>query len=227
MNKFDEGLELFDNKNFEDARLLFLSCIRDKENSDASCLYTALVYIHFEDYVTAIIYLEKIVNLDGIKNIYYYENAICYKKIGNNTKAISFFHKAILVDQSDFKSINGFNELIIKKAYQLFDEDEYAEAMNLYNKVIVHENNIDFIKYWLALCYKCLNDYSNAVKEFRQIVAIETFEDDYYYELGSCYMELENYKKALICFNTAAAINDKNEEYKIQIYYLIDRLKKY
>ena len=98
-----------------------------------------------------------------------------------------------------------------KEANSLYYLKNYKDALYLYEKAIMSNENEAASLYNAGVCFIKLQEYENAITYLKKAVQKKS-ESKYYFNLGYCYAMLKDSKKALIYFNKAWSLNDKDDD---------------
>ncbi|WP_297419358.1 tetratricopeptide repeat protein [Clostridium sp.] len=102
-----------------------------------------------------------------------------------------------------------------EKANELYNNENYAEALKWYNKAIEFDakGNTASLLYNSGVCCMKLNRHNKAIPYFQQALRI-CKDSKYYYNIGYSYYCIGETSKALLNFNTAWALNNEDDECK-------------
>ena len=89
----------------------------------------------------------------------------------------------------------------MNKAVELFDKNEYNEALVLLNSSLNHYNKNGYAYYYRGMTYDVLNKYNNAISDYKNAIKYEPDLLTAYYSMAICYENLNNIQEA----------NDKEE----------------
>ena len=107
-----------------------------------------------------------------------------------------------LFSQKNIESISS-NELI-SKAVELYEEEDYMEAIKLFDKVSVNDTNYSVAQYEKALAYYRMEEYADVISVTEDLLSLDLYyaKKDYFYSLiGSSFDELGDLDKSIEVFN--------------------------
>lgn len=188
----------------------------------------SMVYFYTEKYEESIECFEfanqYFTNIDNeTKAIFFYNSAICYKKLGNFNRALNnFCETEKLVDKS---SGNKYFEILIEKATCFHLMKNYSKALEVYNEILESVNNDDTEKHLIILVNR-INTYiqikeNNKVRENLEIILEEikninskfSYIADVYFEIGNIFEYLGNLNKTKEFYLNSLDLAEKNKNY--------------
>ena len=91
-----QAVELFNNKDYKKSLSIFLSILKTNPKSKDILLYTSYSYMKMGDFKAAIIYFEKIIQLDKKLPQVYYNMGVCLNILGKNIVTLDFLEEPML-----------------------------------------------------------------------------------------------------------------------------------
>jgi tetratricopeptide (TPR) repeat protein len=140
------------------------------------------------DYQKALTILEK----DTISFNSLNKSGVIYQQIGNYTKAIEKYNKALAI------RFNLKTKENLGKCYQ--KNNRTAKAILLFEEVLKENNNNLLLKYHLAKLYKSKRAFLKAKTHFKELINSDNKNPNYYYYLGSTYRNLKEKDSAKSAF---------------------------
>ncbi len=227
----EQGVQLADNKSFEDSFKNFESAITINESIKSpefknrvaikyeyklKLIKKAKLEIERQVYDTAIQDCNEAIELDST-----YIDAYFYIGIANNEKkeynnAIEYFKKAIDLSPNHAKVWNhmGFS-------YEKLDQ--FDKALDSYKKAIEFESTYTIAHYNLANAFKHEKQYDNAIESYKKAIEIDPNYAFAWLFMGYSYLDKNDYHSALQNLEKAIDINpDLGKEIKP----FIDDIKK-
>jgi len=138
-----------------------------------------------------------------------------YQQIGNYTKAINQYEKALILNNSIKTKEN------LGKCYQKNNKSD--KAILLFEEVLIANNQNSLLKYHLAKLYKSKKDFKKAKLLFKSLIETDNTNPNYYYYLGSTYLNLKEKDSAKIQF--LSAIKNDSTHFK-SLYNLAKQYRK-
>ncbi|MFQ5975263.1 MAG: tetratricopeptide repeat protein [Candidatus Hydrothermarchaeales archaeon] len=119
-----------------------------------------------EDYSQAIIYLNKVIELDPNHADAYYNRGLAYRELGEHEKAISDYTKAIELDQNNAWVYNnrGYSYHVLK---------DYSKAISDYSKFIELEPNDAMAYHNRGLAYESLGETDKALSDAEMAASLD------------------------------------------------------
>lgn len=114
---------------------------------------------------------------------------------------IAFAIVKISFAQEHVKLINS--QKVLKDAIELFDDEKYEKALDLYNTVPDGDTNYFAVQYEKVLCYIKLEKYENAVELSRKLIKEGTNEISQYNLLGTALDALKKKDEAIQVYDEA------------------------
>ena len=108
----------------------------------------------------------------------------------------------------------------IKDGVSLLKEEKYEQAVEVFQKDVNKERNLDEAYRGLGIAYFELEDYEEALEAFELALKHETKDTAVLYSfLGASYLETEAYEKALDTYERALASKDLTGELEQEIQF--------
>ena len=108
----------------------------------------------------------------------------------------------------------------MKDGVTLLKEKNYEEAIEIFQKQVEKERNLDEAYRGLGIAYFELEDYALAVEAFEMALKNDTEETAVLYSfIGAAYLETEEYDKSLDAYERALACEDVTEELEQEIQF--------
>jgi len=227
----EQGVQLADNKSFEDSFKNFESAITINESIKSpefknrvaikyeyklKLIEKAKLEIEKQVYDTAIQDCNEAIELDST-----YIDAYYYIGIANNEKkeynnAIEYFKKAIDLSPNHAKVWNHMG-------YSYEKLDQFDKAIDSYKKAVGFESTYTLAHYNLANAYKHEKQYDNAIESYKKATEIDPNYAFAWLFMGYSYLDKNDYHSALQNLEKAIDINpDLGKEIKL----FIDDIKK-
>ena len=90
-----QAIDSFNNKNYKKSLEIFLTILKKEPKSIDILMFTANNYMQIKDYENALIYLEKLIQLNQKLPQIYYNRGICLNMLGKTQDAIDNFKEAL------------------------------------------------------------------------------------------------------------------------------------
>lgn len=156
------------------------------------------------NYLDAINYYTKFINLFPDKTVGYYNRGIAYGNLKEYDKAISDFNRAIEINPEDadayFKRGNVYKNLL-----------DYSKAISDFNKAIEINPKDDNAYFQRGNVYKNLQDHNKAISDYSKAIEINPEDASACYNMrGFAHGNLQEYSKAILDFNRVNEINPED-----------------
>lgn len=112
-----------------------------------------------------------------------------------------------------------------EKANELFNNKDYINAIEMYQKSADSNQNQASSLYNSAVCFIKLKKFNNSILKLKQAIKLKR-DSKYFYNLAYCYTMIKNYKKALIYFNMAWCLKNDDSDCKKAIDLILSRIKR-
>lgn len=205
-SKFELAYCYFNNKQFEEAKALFVA-IKDIDggNSPSANYYYGLLAYNEGSYDEAINSFEKIEQLPQYQNVVpYYIAEIAYFK-GDRAKALQKAKTEIDKSPKSFYD----NEFHLLAAQCLFEEEKYNEALPYFEHYYDHVDKIHKQDvYKMAYSYYRTAQWQKAIEPFKQLSTVqdELGQTAMYY-LGDCYLKTKDKTGAKNAFSLCSEMS--------------------
>ena len=216
-NIIQKATNLYDEKKYNEAINVYNSI---QSPSEDVFLGLGACYQALEDYDKAISYYNKALQLDATNpNTYYFLGlAYYYKKDFKNAEI--YLKKAMNLDNLNPEIKEAFDTLKyaqsedeMNKAVELFDKNQYNEALILLNSSLNHYNKNGYAYYYRGMTYDVLNKYNNAISDYKNAIKYEPDLLTAYYSMAMCYENLNNMQEAKNMYKKFVEIYKNQDEY--------------
>jgi tetratricopeptide (TPR) repeat protein len=207
---FYRGLELFADRNYQEAATMFNKSIEGQIDADFTARATfwkgETEYV-LDDYKNAVLSYKQFAGLASgrraveFKNINY-NLAYAYFKLKEYDQAGDFFEKQVEAVKDDKVRLN---DSYLRLGDSRFVTSKYWLAMEAYNKVIESRGvDADYAYYQKAMCYGFIAKNDRKIEElnsFLQLYPKSSYRDDAMYELANTYVASKQQDIALKTFD--------------------------
>lgn len=105
-------------------------------------------------------------------------------------------------------------DVLINKSDELYEKDNYIEAINVFNEIILIDSTIGKIYYRRAYCKTQLNQFESSINDLKKAIELNYELDKSYFILAMNYSNIHNDSLAIKCLQQASDINPLNLSYK-------------
>ncbi len=196
--QFELGKLLFKRKKEKEAKLLFTDLV-EKDSLNPEYFYY-LGRTTFGSKAAMELY-KKAITLDSthLRSLY---------RLSKAYLEIQYYHDAIKYADLGLVSYENSGELLNIKAQSYFKNNDYAEAIPIYERLIELGIEKDHILFSLGHCYHREWEFEKGIALYEKMIA-DDFEGTNYrvwLDLGGLYMKKKEYDKAIECINTSIEI---------------------
>ncbi|SHE34932.1 CDC27 family protein [Caloramator proteoclasticus] len=116
--------------------------------------------------------------------------------------------------------MNSYN--LYLEAINLYEQKNYKKALNLFLKVLEHQNNY-LINYNIGVCYIELNKFTDAIQFLKKSLYLNKYYENTYINLAYCYYKKKDYKSCyrIIKEGVSAINSDKLNNIEKNLFNLI------
>ena len=194
---FYRGLELYNDRNYQDAATLFdksLSLQKDATYTARTTFWKAETEYVLNDYKNAVLSYKQFMGIAQAKSTPEYKNcnynlAYSYFKLKEYDQAGNYFQNQI--DNSKDDKIR-LNDSYLRLADCRFVTSKYIAAIEAYNKVVeLRSVDADYAYFQKAISYGFLAKNDKKIQElnaFLQLYPKSEYRDDAFFELGNTYV---------------------------------------
>lgn len=196
---FEQGLNLIEDKKYDQAVEVFTSLIKQKENPE---YYFNIGYIKtFQGkHAEAIEAFSMATHLDKLFAKAYAEIGRVYKLMGNMAKAEEFMHQAAEI---------------------YMDTDKLGPAEDILNELLETGTNSLNVFNTLGVLYRKKGETTIALDQYKKALKVHPDEPYIYYNIGRLYLDMKQADQAKIYFSKALEIEPDFDEAK-QVIKAID-----
>jgi len=180
---------------------------------------------NFQD---AINQYEKAIEYDPSYAKAYYGQALAYKKLNNDDKALEACDKAIeaAMNANDLKTLDKAEKLahniLLVKGADANSKGEYNEAIELFNKAVEYNAKSSEAYFQLAFSYNKIESWDNAINAANKSLEFENGDDEkkarIYYELGTAQFGKGDSTAACDAYNNALyGAYTESAKYQIEV----------
>lgn len=198
LSEFDKAIELFNNKQYQSAQIIFEKVKQDNKNIDtnADCAYYIATCAIRLNQSNADELMESFVSnypTSSKQNQAYKEVAQFYFESGRYPQAMEYFEK---VDESSltYSEQEKFN---FQKGYAFFTSKNKKEATSYFNKVVNSKEYGSQAKYYLGFMSYENDNYQEANKYFDQVSGEEKYKEKLSYFKADMHFKLGEFQKAI------------------------------
>ncbi len=190
IQKFNEGVDFWNNKNFSKALELFNEAVSLKPHDYRGYYGRGNAYADLQQYEAAISDFTRAVELNPNFANAYNNRGVAYRHLKQYEQAISDYNRAIEINPNDAYAYNNRGV-----AYNYLKQ--YEQAISDYNRAIELNPNNANAYYNRGLIYKNnLNDYQKAVADFTKYIQLNPNDKYAYSNRAKCYQALGENEKA-------------------------------
>lgn len=158
-----------------------------------------------KDYLTALLYYNKAIELQQDKYDLYYSRAIIFQSRNQSEKALEDLNIAIKLNSKYAEAYNY-------RGYIYYIKKDYEKAAVEYNKAIEINPNIYYFYYYLGLIYDKKKSYDKSIIEYNKAIKLKSNYFYAYVSRGTAYLNLDENEKALNDFKKAIELDKKSYE---------------
>ena len=196
-----QAIDSFNNKNYKKSLEIFLTILKKEPKSIDILMFTANNYMQIKDYENALIYLEKLIQLNQKLPQIYYNRGICLNMLGKTQDAIDNFKEALSLKNNFFESYIQLGQLLKK-------ENLLDDALSIYKSALTNVIQKDLINVNISEIYYIKKNYQLS-KRFAE-EALNLNPKNYFamINIANCFMELGEVDKGIIELEKAKKINN-------------------
>lgn len=116
-----------------------------------------------------------------------------------------------------------------KLGSELYNKQQYSEAIAEFNKVLDIDKNLFFVHYYKGRALLDLGKFQEAITSLNKAIELTSTKEnaDYYFYRGVAYSNLDDYKNALENFEKAVTLNPSQHTYHDRKGYCLYKQEKY
>ena len=203
--KIDEGLQAWENKNFEKALDLFDIAVNLNPNNYQGYFGRGACFNEWKYYPQAIYDFTQAIKLNPNLDDLYIYLGIAYANIQKFDQAILNFDKAIELNSN--YSIAYENRGVV---YGILKN--YSQALEDLNQAIKLNPNDAMTYYNRGITHKNLKNYEQAIEDYTQAINLNPNYTSAYGNRGIVYTKIKNYNKAMKDLNKSVQLGSKDKE---------------
>lgn len=157
-------------KDYKNANKYYLELLQEEPNNEELLSSSAWAYYSLDDYQNAKIMAQKALNINS------YDSDM----------------KNLISDIDNLLASNELNEAI-----QKYEQGNYNEALNAFNKILSKNPDDEYSIYYKGLCYDELKKPNDAIKQYKSLIFKNPNFTNAYYSLAVDLDNNEKYKEAV------------------------------
>lgn len=228
--KYDEASKFFNNGEFQKAIAEYQMVQPPTFESLAGI---AACYKSMEQEKMAIDYYKKALALKQDSEVAYYLGVLYYdiEDWGNSRL---YLKKSIAINPQNQRAkdllgsvIEQNNIKILDDAINLYEKNDYAKALSLFNKILADDSKNAYAYYYKALINDANKKYQLAINDYKKAIQYDQTIIIVYYLMALDYDSLAQYKNALMNYKKYVSKTAETNEYKTYSQKRIKELKPY
>ena len=196
-----QAIDSFNNKNYKKSLEIFLTILKKEPKSIDILMFTANNYMQIKDYENALIYLEKLIQLNQKLPQIYYNRGICLNMLGKTQDAIDNFKEALSLKNNFFESYIQLGQLLKK-------ENLLDDALSIYKSALTNVIQKDLINVNISEIYYIKKNYQLSKKFAEEALNLNPKNYFAMINIANCFMELGEVDKGIIELEKAKKINN-------------------
>ena len=228
--KFDEASQFYNSGDYQKALASYQSI---QPPSFDSLSGIAACYKGLNDDANAILYYQKAFDLTPNSDVAYYIGVL-YSEKENWESSKIYLKKSLALNPNNSKAkdllgsvIEQVNVKQVDNAIAFYDKGNYAEALSIFNKVLLEDPKNAYAYYYKGLMDDTNKKYLLAVGEYQKALKYNPDLSIIYYLLALDYDCLTQYKSALTNYKKYVSATPEENDYKKYAESRIKELKKY
>jgi tetratricopeptide (TPR) repeat protein len=190
--------------NFNKALEVIVQATKQHPQSTAIQLKKAQVLIERGQPIKSMKILRDIEVLESGNPEFYIINGTAYSLMGDISKALKSYNKAVEQD------VDNEEEILFGIALSLQHQNFYKESVHFLKRAMhLNPGNIKYL-YELGFAYEKMGDLERSVKFYLNYLDEDPFSENTWFNLGVIYNKLGKKKDALEALDFTLAVNDKN-----------------
>ena len=224
--QFQKAAEYYNNNDYKNAIKEYLKI---QPQTVDTLLAIASSYQNSGDNNNALLYYQKAFDMNG-KNpdIAYYIAAI-YAENNDLVNAQNYAKIAIALNpqysqaQELLQNIeDNRNSEILQNAMNLYEDEKYTEALDLFNQLLAKDANNSYALYYRGMIYDTQKQYKKAIDDYKKALNNNAELEILNYLIAVDYDMLEQYKEAFNYYKIFANSHAEEDDYK---KYSVDRME--
>ncbi len=196
-----QAIDSFNNKNYKKSLEIFLTILKKEPKSIDILMFTANNYMQIKNYENALIYLEKLIQLNQKLPQIYYNRGICLNMLGKTQDAIDNFKEALSLKNNFFESYIQLGQLLKK-------ENLLDDALSIYKSALTNVIQKDLINVNISEIYYIKKNYQLSKKFAEEALNLNPKNYFAMINIANCFMELGEVDKGIIELEKAKKINN-------------------
>lgn len=199
--RFELGKLYLKMKRYDDGRKLFTGLVRDEAKNPEFLYYQGESFRELEQAASSLVAYKKAVAVDSthLKSLFQLGKYFVIQRETND--ALLYLEKGLRFYPNDVSFIN-------LKALALFNNNQYAEAIPFFERLIELGETKEFVYTKLAHCYYKAWDFEKAKSTYKTLIEMDAYNHEAYYNLGSVFYKDRQNDSALIYVKKAIEVQE-------------------
>jgi len=199
---FKDGLELYQNRNYNDAILNIRKVIENDPQNAQAYYYIGMCYLMTQQFDDAIDNFTTSIKLDSKNPDAFNNRGIANGYVGNPDAAFDDFDRAILLDPN-------FSEAYLNRGTALIEKQDFENAEKDLLKSIKYDKNNPSAYYHIGRMKISNGNREEAIKYYKLAIKYGMNAPDVYFDLGNVYFSKKNYKSAIKEYTNAIKLDPR------------------
>ncbi|TMM58374.1 tetratricopeptide repeat protein [Maribacter algarum] len=180
--RFELGKLYLKTKRFDEGRKLFAGLVGDDANNPEYLYYQGESFRELDQGASSLVAYKKAVEVDSthLKSIFQLGKHFVITR--EKANALEYLNKGLKFYPDDVSLIN-------LKALALFNNDNYEEALPLFESLIDLGEKKEFVYTKLAYCYFKTWEFEKAKSTYKHLIAMDEDNEDAYFNLGHVFFK--------------------------------------
>ena len=199
--RFELGKLYHKMKRFDDSRKLFTGLVRDETNNPEFLYYQGESFRELEQAASSLVAYKKAVAVDSthLKSLFQLGKYFVVQRETND--ALLYLEKGLRFYPNDVSFIN-------LKALVLFNNNQYAEALPFFERLIELGETKEFVYKKLAHCYYKTWAFDKSKNTYKTLVEMDPYDHEAYFNLGAVFYKDRQNDSALIYVKKAIKVQE-------------------
>ena len=199
-NSKKQAIDLFNNKNYKKSLSIFLSILKKEPKSIDILMFATYNCMQLQNYKEALVYLEKIIQINKKLPHVYYNKAVCFGILGETQEAIKNFKKAISLKKDYFESYVQLGQLLKK-------QNLFNDAISIYKTALQKVIQKDYINVNMSELYYLKKNYQQSKKYAEDALKLNPKLYFAHINIANCLIDEGEIGSAIIELEKAKIIN--------------------
>ncbi|KAM3145776.1 hypothetical protein pb186bvf_002071 [Paramecium bursaria] len=170
---FAQGIKALDNKQFEEALILFDEILKINPNHKNTILNRGITLNSLSKFKDAIVNFNTVIQLDQFNINAYYNKGMSFMSLHSYKEALPIFNQILQIDKTDIVALIKQGQYNISKIGEIYYHLKYyQEALNIFNSILIQNSKLLNVINNKGVVLRSMKKYDEAMITFDKALVL-------------------------------------------------------